>query len=649
MEIQIKDNRIYFMREGECGIISACKEGCIRFQATASMKLIAENWTLNPGIDEYASVWREGTVTCLKTGDLTARLEDNGSISFWRGDTQLIKEQPEQTFGFGYRNYRSIGSGLWKLRVTFEANEKEHFYGLGHERMDVFDKKGCTVDLRHLNTKCSIPYVYSSLGYGFIWNLPSTGSVELAKNRTRWSSDSAKGIDYVVISGEPKTVCSKLADLTGHAPNMPEWALGFWQSKLRYENQEQVLKVARKYKELGVPLSVIIIDYFHWTEQGDYRFDPVYWPDPKAMVDELHKMGIKLMVSMWPTINEHSENYQYMLEHNMLLRTASGSNRVFDFYGPQAEIDPTNPDAREYIWNRLKENYIDQGVDLLWFDEAEPEIHPEHFDNIIMYAGRGDEVGLIYPYYYAQLVYDGMKAMGRDDIVTLSRCAYLGAQKFGTLVWSGDICSSFESLTEQVKSGLNMSMCGIPWWNTDIGGFYGGDINSEYFRELIVRWFQYGVFSPVMRLHGSRNGADRTRDIKEPTGGDNEIWSFGEKNLPILKELILLRNRLIPYIKAQMDIATKQGIPVMRPMFMQAPGDENCYTNGDQYFFGEDILFAPITKQGQTERSVYLPEGKWILTKDHSIFTGKQWVNVTAQIDEFIAFVREGADVINLF
>ncbi|MBQ2406881.1 MAG: hypothetical protein II312_09495 [Lachnospiraceae bacterium] len=649
MEINIVNNIIHFMREGEIGTISAIKEGCIRFKATASMKLSDENWTLLPDTDCNARAWQEGNVTFLQTGNLKLRMEDNGSVSYWSGDKLLIREQPEQTFGFGYRNYRSVGSGLWKIRVTFEANEQEQFYGLGHERMNVFSKKGCTVDLMHLNTKCSIPYVYSSLGYGFLWNMPSTGTAELANNRTRWSSDSAKGVDYVVIEGSPKEVCGKLTDLTGHAPLMPEWALGFWQCKLRYENQEQILEVARKYKELGVPISVIIIDYFHWTEQGDYKFDPKFWPNPKEMADKLHEMGIKLMVSMWPTINEHSENYYYMLNHNMLLRTASGSNRVFDFYGPQAEIDPSNPQAREYIWNRLKENYIDNGVDQMWFDEAEPEIHPEHFDNILMYAGRGDEVGLMYPYFYSQLVYDGMKKIGRKDVVTLSRCAYLGAQKFGTVVWSGDIRSSFESLTEQIKSGLNMAMCGIPWWNTDIGGFYGGNIESDYFRELIVRWFQYGVFCPVMRLHGSRDGHDRSRDIKEPTGGDNEIWSFGNKNLPILSELIALRYRLIPYIKEQMDVASNEGIPVMRPMFVNYPMDEVCYQTGDQYFFGEDILFAPISVQGQTQRRVYLPEGNWILTKDKTRYEGNTWITVSAQIEEFIAFVREGAKVLEVF
>ena len=648
MKIELKDNKIYMTRAGEAVCVSACGKNSIRFQAAPSGKLIEQNWTLMPQ-EVPAKVWEEEDKAVLETGTMRAELTHDGKLTYFRDGKQILREQPEMTFNSGIRNYRNKGSHLWTVRISFEANENEHFYGLGHEPTDCFDLKGCTYDLRHLNAKCSMPYVYSTLGYGFLWNQPSTGRCELACNRTRWTSDSTRQVDYVVIGGSPREVAGTLADLTGHAPMMPDWATGFWQCKLRYETQEQVLSVARRYKELGIPLSVIVIDYFHWTEQGDYRYDPKYWPDPRAMADELHKMGIRLMVSMWPTINEKSENYQTMLDNNMLIRTVSGSNRVFDFYGPQAEIDPTNPETRKYVWQRLKENYVDNGVDLLWFDEAEPEIHPEHFDNLILSLGNGDEVGLIYPYYYAQLVYDGMKEMGRDDIVTLSRCAYIGAQKFGTLVWSGDIPSTFESLRKQIKSGLNMAMCGIPWWTTDIGGFYGGDIESDEFRELIVRWFQYGVFCPVFRLHGSRNGHDRTRDIIEPSGGDNELWSFGDRDYEILRDLVFLRERLRPYIHDQMAIASKDGVPVMRPLIFDWPEDETCTSIGDEFLFGDDILFAPIVNQGETSRRVYLPAGEWVFARDGKEYAGGQWITCTAELNEFIAFVKKGASVLSAF
>ena len=648
MKIELKDNKIYMTRAGEAVCVSACGKNSIRFQAAPSGKLIEQNWTLMPQ-EVPAKVWEEEDKAVLETGTMRAELTHDGKLTYFRDGKQILREQPEMTFNSGIRNYRNKGSHLWTARISFEANENEHFYGLGHEPTDCFDLKGCTYDLRHLNAKCSMPYVYSTLGYGFLWNQPSTGRCELACNRTRWTSDSTRQVDYVVIGGSPREVAGTLADLTGHAPMMPDWATGFWQCKLRYETQEQVLSVARRYKELGIPLSVIVIDYFHWTEQGDYRYDPKYWPDPRAMADELHKMGIRLMVSMWPTINEKSENYQTMLDNNMLIRTVSGSNRVFDFYGPQAEIDPTNPETRKYVWQRLKENYVDNGVDLLWFDEAEPEIHPEHFDNLILSLGNGDEVGLIYPYYYAQLVYDGMKEMGRDDIVTLSRCAYIGAQKFGTLVWSGDIPSTFESLRKQIKSGLNMAMCGIPWWTTDIGGFYGGDIESDEFRELIVRWFQYGVFCPVFRLHGSRNGHDRTRDIIEPSGGDNELWSFGDRDYEILRDLVFLRERLRPYIHDQMAIASKDGVPVMRPLIFDWPEDETCTSIGDEFLFGDDILFAPIVNRGETSRRVYLPAGEWVFARDGKEYAGGQWITCTAELNEFIAFVKKGASVLSAF
>lgn len=646
----IKENEILFSRYGELIRISSCGNNAIRFQAFPDCQVIDENYTLMPKDNIPCKITEEENLVFLTCGKLKCKLEKSGRTVFYIDDKPIIVDKSRHTFqGKGdFRRFENKGSGNWSVSANFEANAGEHFFGLGHSWDNEFDLKGSTIDLCHLNAKVTIPYVYSSLGYGFIWNNPSPGLCELASNRTRWTSENARFMDYVVIAGNPKEACTTLSDLTGYAPKMPEWATGFWQCRLRYETQDELLEVARKYKELGIPLSAIIIDYFHWTEQGDYKFDPKYWPEPRAMADELHAMNTKLLVSMWPTINEHSENYGYMKENNMLMRTARGSNRVFPFYGYQAQIDVTNPDAREFVWSKLKENYIDNGVDALWFDVAEPEIWPSDFDNLLMHAGRGDMVAMLYPYYYAKLVYDGFKAMGREDIITLTRAAYLGSQKFGSLVWSGDIASTFESLAHQVKGAMNMAMCGIPWWNTDIGGFYGGDTTSEYFRELIVRWFQFGLFSPVMRLHGCRKRHGEKHAVKEPSGDPNELWSFGERNFEILKDLVMLRERLRPYIQKQFDTATGKGYPVIRPMFFEYPEDEVCYTLDSQYMFGDDILFAPIVKQGQTVKTVYIPDGKWVLTKDKTVYT-KGTYEITANIDEFIAFVKAGSDVIECF
>ena len=645
--IIVNENEILFSRSGELVRIAPCADNAIRFQGFPDCSVIDENYTLMPQ-DVDCEIEEGDNFVSMTQGKTKVVLRDNGKVTFYYDDRTILEEQPELTFYNGYRNYLNKHSGIWKCRVSFEANKNEHFFGLGHSMNNPFDLKGGVYDIINTNANCVIPYVYSSLGYGFIWNNPSVGSVELAMNRTRWNSDASKFIDYVVIGGNPKKVSETLADLTGHAPEMPYWATGFWQCRLRYETQDMLLEVARRYRDEKIPLSVIIADYFHWTEQGDYKFDPKYWPDVKAMTNELHSMGTRLVVSVWPTINENSENYRHMKDRNMLIRTTRGSDRIFEFYGWQAEIDATNEETRDFVWRKLKENYIDNGVDALWFDEAEPEIHPEQFDNLLMKKGRGDVVGLLYPYYYSKMAYDGFKSMGRDDIITLTRCAYLGSQKFGSLVWSGDIESTFESLKCQVHAGMNMAMCGIPWWNTDIGGFYGGDTTSDYFRELIVRWFQFGVFSPVMRLHGTRVRHIEKSILKEPSGDPNEIWSFGEENFEILKNLIMLRENLRPYIKEQMNIASEKGYPIVRPMFFEYPDDEICYTLDEQYMFGDDIIFAPVVNQGQKIKKFYVPQGEWVLTMNNKVYS-QGWHEIEVEINDFVALVRKGSSVINCF
>ncbi len=280
-------------------------------------------------------------------------------------------------------------------------------------------------------------------------------------------------------------------------------------------------------------------------------------------------------------------------------------------------------------------------------------MHPQQYSNLKFYAGNGAQTAMLYPYYYSKMFWDGLREAGEEDVILLTRAAYPGSQKFGSLVWNGDIPSSFESLQISVKTGMSMAMSGIPWWNSDIGGFHSGDTRSDYFRELIVRWAQFGVFSPVMRFHGARwrtpDQIDRFPGIKERTGGENEVWSFGERNYEILSGLIKLRERLAPYICRYMDIASAEGKPIMRPMFFDYYKDPVCYELDDQYMFGGEILFAPITEQGCTGRKVYLPEGRWIDVNSKETVDGGQWLERDAPIEKFIAFVKEGSDVIAVF
>ncbi len=656
--LTLKGNSICFQRREEVAVIEPYGPDCIRFRSTRNRTVSDEAWTLLPPQPAPgAEVLLEGHAARLRNGriEVTVDIGDGWpvfDVSYRHTGTgkQLLRTIEEKDY---VTRYRHVAGNLYQVKAVFAANEGERLYGLGQEQQDYFDRKGCAVDLCHWNTKSTIPVLYSSLGYGFIWNNPSPGRCETAKNHTLWCAEEAYQIDYLIFAGDtPAQLVNTYCELTGYAPRIPQWALGFWQCKLRYESQDEILDTAREYRRRGIPIDAIVIDYFHWTEQGDWKFDPRYWPDPEEMCRELREMGIEPVVSIWPTINPHSENWREMSEGNLLITNENGQYGMFDFYGQQAFIDPTNPAARRFVWEKVRENYYRKGIRTFWLDEAEPEVHPQQFSNLRLYAGNGGQAAMLYPFYYAKAFYEGLKEEGEQETIALTRAAWLGSQRFGVSVWNGDISSTFDALRQSIISGLSMSLCGIPWWNSDIGGFHSGDIESEEFRELIVRWFQFGVFCPIMRLHGSRRRqsdyAYRHPGIIEPSGGDNELWSFGERNYPILKSLIELRERLRPYLTRMMEENCASGAPIMRPMFYQYPQDDICYDLDDQYMFGSDILFAPIIRRGQTSRKVYLPEGTWILTRDGRRYTGG-WTEVSAAVDEFIAFVPEGSEVLSAF
>jgi alpha-D-xyloside xylohydrolase len=429
---------------------------------------------------------------------------------------------------------------------------------------------------------------------------------------------------------------------------LPEWAAGFWQSKLRYRTQDELVSVAREHKRRGLPLSVIVIDFFHWTIQGDWQFDPVNWPDPAGMVRELEQMGVQVMVSVWPTVNTLSRNFEEMRRRGLLVRSERGS----PIYKPFRDIKPeglvnvqfydaTNPEARQYIWEKVRDGYYKYGIKLWWLDACEPDYFPFHADNVRYHLGNGQEVTNIYPMLHERGFYEGMRAEGEKEIATLCRSAWAGSQRYGVVLWSGDIYSTFEVLQAQVRAGLNAALSGIPWWTTDIGGFFNGDPSAPYFRELIVRWFQYGVFCPVFRLHGFREPADRSTTN---SGGPNEVWSFGDEAYAIIKELMFLRERLRPYVVAQMKLAHERGVPPMRPLFFDFPKDEECFKVEDAFMFGPDLLIAPVLHQAATSRQVYLPRGTvWTDAWTGTKLDGDQWLTADAPLNRIPVYLRGDA------
>ena len=453
-------------------------------------------------------------------------------------------------------------------------------------------------------------------------------------------------MDYWITAGEtPAEIEEHYADATGKSPMMPEYGLGFWQCKLRYFNQQQVIDVASEYHKRGIPVDVFVIDYYHWPRCGDYRFDEEYFPNPKEMVDKLHEM--ETMVSIWPQIDWRSENYEEMKQQGLLVKSDRGVDAQMIFHGNNVFLDATNPRTRKYVWDKVKKNYADLGIKTFWLDEAEPEYTGYDFECYRYHEGPVPEVGNIYPREYSKMFYEGQKENGQEDIVNLVRCAWAGSQRYGALVWSGDIFSSYEDFRKQICAGLHMGLCGIPWWTTDIGGFHGGNIHDPAFQELLVRWFQFGTFLPVMRLHGSREPHEQiinnAGEEREWTGADNEIWSFGEENYQIMKKFIEIRETMRDYTRGLMKEAHEKGTPVMRTLFYEFPQDEKCWDITDEYLFGGDVLVAPIVQPKATSRAVYLPKGaKWVHAGSGKEYEGGQTVEVEAPIDTLPIFLRDG-------
>lgn len=591
---------------------------------------------------------------CIRNGALAAEISALGQVRFVNANTEEeLLAEVWQKFPQPERRFKAVTGDQFRAQVTFKAYDGERFYGLGQRKHGKLDQKGCVIDLLQLNSQVSIPFLLSSRGYGFFWNNPAVGRVELGQNHTRWIAEATSKLDYWITLGDtPAQIVERYADATGHAPLLPEWAAGFWQCKLRYSSQEELLSVARAYKARGLPLSVIVIDYFHWTLQGDWQFDPTDWPDPAGMVRELEEMGVKLVVSVWPTVNGASKNFEAMRQQGLLVETNRGipahwtltDTNAPGLPAPVHFYDATNPDAQTFLWERIRDGYYRYGIKGFWLDACEPEMYPTDPENLRYHLGNGLTVTNIYPRMHARTFYEGLQVEGEEEIITLCRSAWAGSQKYGAAVWSGDIASTFDELQAQVRAGLNIGLSGIPWWTTDIGGFHGGDPQSPYFRELIVRWFQFGVFCPLFRLHGFRMPANLDRYWE--SGGPNEVWSFGDEAYQIITGLLHLRERLRPYIMRLMTAAHERGTPPMRPLFYDFPDDKEAWTIEDQFMFGPDLLVAPVVDKGVRCRKAYLPDGDtWRDAWTDEVFAGGQWITADAPLYRIPLFLRGDADL----
>lgn len=612
---------------------------------------------------EWEKYHQQGVQAKLVNGKLTVKVSHEGWISFYNQKGELLTEEYWRNrnrlnrycvpLRVDARELKPLQGGTdYELTARFEAFDGEKIFGMGQYQEKHLDKKGAVLELAHRNSQASVPFYVSNRGYGFFWNNPAIGTVAFGTNKTEWHVESTKKLDYYITAGDtPAQIEANYSLAVGRTPMMPEYGLGYWQCKLRYRTQEELLAVAREHKRRGLPMDAIVIDFFHWTMQGDFRFEPLDWPDPEGMVRELKELGIETVVSVWPTIDERSENFGPMADRGYLVSADRGNANHMTWMGNTVFYDATHPGAQRYVWERCQENYYKKGIRCFWLDEAEPEYGPYDFDNYRYYAGPALQCSNVYPVGYARGFYDGLKAEGEKEVMSLVRCAWAGSQKYGVLTWSGDIYSSFRSMREQLQAGLSMGMAGIPWWTSDIGGFLGGDIQDPAFRELLVRWFAWGAFCPVFRMHGERSPwHEREQEFRNgvrqlTSGQDNEVWSFGEDNYEILKRYLFVRERLRPYVRECMRAASETGAPVMRPLFYDFPEDEHCWEAEDSYLFGPDLLVAPVMEAGARERQIYLPAGTgWRDAFTKQEYEGGQTVTVPAPLDVIPVMIREGKD-----
>ena len=513
----------------------------------------------------------------------------------------------------------------------------EGFYGLGQHQAGVWNYRGESVDISQDNSNIAIPLLVSSNGYGIFWNNDSRSRFNNRfANYLYISSEVADVIDYYFIYGpELDQVVAGYRELTGTIPMFGRWAYGFWQCKNRYKSQQELLGIAHKYRELKIPVDNIVQDWFWWNRQGEHVFNKNY-PHPKGMVDDLHNNNFHLMISVWPFFEPGSKEYDYMDKQGWFIDKFKYDKLPYHRAG-MAVYDASNPEARKYYWALMNKALFDIGIDAWWLDTVEPETEGQE-ENILLghkiAAGSGDAYVNAYPLLTEEGVYQGQRNYSdKKRVFILGRSAFAGSQRAAVTAWSGDVNSDWLTFKRQIPAGLNYAVSGLPYWTTDIGGFVTGNPDDPAYRELFIRWFQFGTFSPIFRVHGTR------------TTDQNELWSYGPEAQKILVSFDRLRYELMPYIYSVAWKVTKENYTLMRPLVMDFRTDNRAKNVGDQFMFGPAIMVAPVTEPGAKARHVYLPASGWYDFWTGQRVQGGNAFDAPAPLDRMPLFVRAGSIV----
>ena len=586
---------------------------------------------------------------------ITLRTPEGKKLLEMTGWSQAVPNQKEGTADLA-RDRRSTDPEFYVVGATFASPDDEHYYGLGQNHEGFLDHRGhpvrCWQDYTSPGGPSScVPFLVTNKGYGLVWDNPSKTTIEAGFNeQTRWTSQVGDRVSFFVIAGATADeIYAGYRLLTGPTPMLPKAAYGYIQCKQRYASQDELMAVAKGYRDRHLPADVLVVDWFYYTKMGQFDLDPKFWPDPAAMNKQLHEMGFETMISVWPRFVPEDRYYAEVLQKGWLIHTANGTpinGLPYDRAG--SDIDTTNPEAAKWYWKTIRDNILSKGFDSLWADETEPDLPP---NGAYFHIGPGTEFFNVYPLFHTAALYNGF----REDLpgqraLILSRDAYLGAQRNGTIFWSSDIYPTWDTLRRQIPTGLDFAASGITYWSNDTGGwqYLPGEHHPDHpplldpsdaranvggyddYPELYTRWFQYATFLPIFRTHGSRPA--------------NEVWSYGKQAEPILEKYLRLRYELMPYIYSLGYQTWKSGAPFMRALPLDFPNDPDVADLRDEYMFGPALLVAPVTEQGATSRKVYLPAGAdWYNYWTNERLQGGQTITASAPIDTIPLFVRAGS------
>jgi alpha-D-xyloside xylohydrolase len=584
-----------------------------------------------------------GDSLILTTPAVQARVDrKTGAVTFFDAAGNLYVAEGGRDLGpTALKNLDALQS-----RQEFALQPDESIFGLGQHQQGIWNYRGRTVQLLQRNMEIALPIAISSRGYGVLWDNPAITKVEVGipgkENVLAWNSEAARDIDYYFMAGpDLDDVVAAYRQLTGAAPLFGEWAYGFWQCKEHYATQKELLDVVARYRQRGTPIDGIIQDWFYWDPHpwGSHEFDSSRYSDPASLMEQLHKENVHLIISVWARFDDNSDHYQQLdaihglLDRATPIRRGPNASATHNFGGTLFKFyDAFNPQARQLYWRQMSDSLFKFGIDGWWLDATEPEIRDASaMRTLTTGAGPGALVANAYPLMTTSAVYRGQRAETSDKrVFILTRSAYAGQQRNAAVSWSGDIQGNWAMFARQIPAGLNFCVSGIPYWNTDIGGFFSRA--SPAYAELFTRWFQFGAFCPMFRVHG--------------TNQPKEMWRFDAKTDATLVKFDQLRYRLMPYIYSTAWGITSRGDTLMRPLVMDFRTDAQAVKIGDQFMFGHAILVNPVTKAGASSRAVYLPAGQdWYDFWTGARLSGGQAIDAPAPIDSMPLYVKASSIV----